>query len=1185
MSSQPFSTAGMPAQSNPGGKPVSINQSSNQTAGPGEDSSGDVDHHGPQDLPASSRGGQEALSFREDKQETGVVRPYPQVPVQTYSLQSQVPALSQQVPNRAGTPGQPVTVSNLPVQLLQAQPAALVDGQMKAALKSLVPSRLIAPASSQVQGGHVPLPLPPKVQPALLGHITVTLESHMAPTSSIPVATISGQQGHSSNRHHLMPANIQIIRAPSVPQHTFTSHLPRGAVAAAVMSSCKGPAVLRPASGASVGPVQHTVHHITHQSIQSPVTSSTAVAPISATRNQSPVTSSTAVAPISATRNQSPVTSSTAVAPISATRNQSPVINPTFTQSAEVLHGHPGLTIHPPPATISIQRPQGARDTATRITLPSHPAIGGQKPQPPHTMTQKSIFCSGTPVAAATVVPILTNTGPGTTTTGTASHTQVTSGTIVTMTMPSHSSHATALSTSTIPVAKVVPQPIAHTSPRVQSDYLGERTNLIQPIAHTSPHVQSDYQPIAHTSPRVQSDYLGERTNLIQPIAHTSPHVQSDYQPIAHTSPRVQSDYQPIAHTSPRVQSDYPVERTNLISISGNRSSPNPVTIEARSDNRPVHFQYFLPTFSSSPYPRTHTYTPITSSVSTIRQYPVTPQTPSSTLPSQPAVAVPTTLHLNPMQLMAVDRIGLQSAQISTQGIQPQPMGAQGIQPAPMGVQGLHSSGPIGTQGIQQAPIAGQQPEAKPSGMVLADGSTFVAGPFGATQPVATMVQTHPQGGVGGGAPTLVSSPRPSILRKKPANEGCGVGKTLIPAVPGEAHSGRVEGGVRGAGQPRAAGVKPKAEVHMTMVAPPVLVMAAVEALPSQGGAEQQAVSSPAQQHLSQAIPSNLLAPRGPPPPSQPSSTAHLSALPAAMAVTPTGPASMAKTVASPTQPAASSTAACSGGSAHTEVKIKQETESMEMYQPVPQPSANSGLSTQPHQTRSLHGAPSSGDLVPGASPRKKPRKQQHVISTEETEMLETNSTDEDRAMGHRPLGSRAKRRESPPREYVDEEGVRYVPVRPRPPVTLLRHYRNPWKAAYHHFQRYSDIRIKEEKESLQDVANQRGVARRAQGWRMHLCVAQLMQLSNLEHDVYSRLTSLQEGLIPKKRAGVDNELHRINELIQGNMQRCKLVMDQVTEARDTMMKVLDHKDKVLKLLNQNGAVKKSNKLKRKDRA
>lgn len=42
-----------------------------------------------------------------------------------------------------------------------------------------------------------------------------------------------------------------------------------------------------------------------------------------------------------------------------------------------------------------------------------------------------------------------------------------------------------------------------------------------------------------------------------------------------------------------------------------------------------------------------------------------------------------------------------------------------------------------------------------------------------------------------------------------------------------------------------------------------------------------------------------------------------------------------------------------------------------------------------------------------------------------------------------------------------DEEGVRYVPVRPRPQFTLLRHYRNPWKAAYHHFQRYTDIRVK----------------------------------------------------------------------------------------------------------------------------
>ena len=57
----------------------------------------------------------------------------------------------------------------------------------KAVLKSPMPSRLIAPAPASNQG-HIPIP--PKVP----GHITVTIESSIAPTPSIPVATISGQQ-------------------------------------------------------------------------------------------------------------------------------------------------------------------------------------------------------------------------------------------------------------------------------------------------------------------------------------------------------------------------------------------------------------------------------------------------------------------------------------------------------------------------------------------------------------------------------------------------------------------------------------------------------------------------------------------------------------------------------------------------------------------------------------------------------------------------------------------------------------------------------------------------------------------------------------------------------------------------------------------------------------------------------
>ena len=53
------------------------------------------------------------------------------------------------------------------------------------------------------------------------------------------------------------------------------------------------------------------------------------------------------------------------------------------------LSSRPTLSIqqHPPSAAISIQRPAQPRDAATRITLPSHPAIGTQKPQL-HTMAQ-----------------------------------------------------------------------------------------------------------------------------------------------------------------------------------------------------------------------------------------------------------------------------------------------------------------------------------------------------------------------------------------------------------------------------------------------------------------------------------------------------------------------------------------------------------------------------------------------------------------------------------------------------------------------------------------------------------------------------------------------------------------------------------------------------------------------------
>lgn len=76
--------------------------------------------HGPQDHPPTTGGA--TLAFRDDKQETMVVRPYPQV---------QMHGQPQSAPQTVSIqPGTPVTLPT-PTVHLPGQPAVLTDGQMK----------------------------------------------------------------------------------------------------------------------------------------------------------------------------------------------------------------------------------------------------------------------------------------------------------------------------------------------------------------------------------------------------------------------------------------------------------------------------------------------------------------------------------------------------------------------------------------------------------------------------------------------------------------------------------------------------------------------------------------------------------------------------------------------------------------------------------------------------------------------------------------------------------------------------------------------------------------------------------------------------------------------------------------------------------------------------------------------
>lgn len=63
------------------------------------------------------------MAFRDDKQDTMVVRPYPQV-----QAHGQPQIATQTIPIQTGTP---VTVPAQSVHLPQGQPAVLTEGQMK----------------------------------------------------------------------------------------------------------------------------------------------------------------------------------------------------------------------------------------------------------------------------------------------------------------------------------------------------------------------------------------------------------------------------------------------------------------------------------------------------------------------------------------------------------------------------------------------------------------------------------------------------------------------------------------------------------------------------------------------------------------------------------------------------------------------------------------------------------------------------------------------------------------------------------------------------------------------------------------------------------------------------------------------------------------------------------------------
>ncbi|XP_046675529.1 histone deacetylase complex subunit SAP130 [Homalodisca vitripennis] len=190
-------------------------------------------------------------------------------------------------------------------------------------------------------------------------------------------------------------------------------------------------------------------------------------------------------------------------------------------------------------------------------------------------------------------------------------------------------------------------------------------------------------------------------------------------------------------------------------------------------------------------------------------------------------------------------------------------------------------------------------------------------------------------------------------------------------------------------------------------------------------------------------------------------------------------------------------------------------------------------------------------------SPRKKPRKQQ----LSGNQIQEPKFSDDEMEF----IPSEKVKKTS--KDGVARDGLVLKHVARRP-MMLWPGYKQMWKSKNHHFLRYSDVRPKEEKRpTVTDLAAQKNVMQKSKGWKIHHLNLQMTDISELEMGVFDKLTAMLKVL--EKKSGKDVDINRVNELIKGNIQRSKVITDQLQEAKCQVMKLFDHRCQVTELLNR----------------
>ncbi|KAJ1531082.1 hypothetical protein ONE63_005909 [Megalurothrips usitatus] len=232
--------------------------------------------------------------------------------------------------------------------------------------------------------------------------------------------------------------------------------------------------------------------------------------------------------------------------------------------------------------------------------------------------------------------------------------------------------------------------------------------------------------------------------------------------------------------------------------------------------------------------------------------------------------------------------------------------------------------------------------------------------------------------------------------------------------------------------------------------------------------------------------------------------------------------------------------------------------------------------------TAGLHAA----GLGTEMSPRKKPRKQQltgnelqeHKMSDEEMEFLAEDNGD-DFPLNHQPQEPQQLHQQVLQQQQEQQQQQAALPPPPpapreftlkRPNISLLSSYRYSWKSRNNHFLRHSDVRPKDERRpSVNELASQRHIYQRLNGWKVHHLTAQMEDLADVESEVCQQLEAMLGLMERKNEQDEDKDVTRVSELIKGNMQRSRVIADQLLEAKATVMKIFDHKPHVNDIIHR----------------